>query len=119
MHPNGIQSPGFGGPSASPRPQGIFNDAALSRIDPRIETTLGGTTGQDIEMRDAFVGGSQGITRMFDELTNQDEPPKPVDQAGPSETKDVPSDNTTRVAEKERDTKWDGDDDMALFFDGD
>lgn len=122
MHSGGLQSPDFGGPGASPRGQGIFNDAAFSRIDPRIgNVALGGGSGQDIEMRDAFVGSSQGMTRMFDELTNQednDENTKHGDRPGTSGARAGPSSNPPREPERERDTNWDGDDDMALFFDG-
>jgi [histone H3]-trimethyl-L-lysine4 demethylase len=125
MHGVGLQSPSFVGPGASPRAQGIFNDAAFSRIDQRMDgVALGGGSGQDLEMRDAFPGGSQGITRMFDELTNQednDDAARAGERPGSAGAKGVPRENNTdreseREREREGDTKWDGDD-ITLFFD--
>jgi histone demethylase JARID1 len=115
----GMQSPGFGGPLASPRTTGIFNDTALSRIDPAIDSTLGTANGQDIEMGDAFAGGSQGITRMFDELTNQEneDGAKAGESADPKASKEVSEDDPSRGNDK-NEGKWDGDDDMTMFFDG-
>jgi len=115
---SGIQSPGFGGPLASPRATGMFNDSALSRIDPAIDRTLG-PNGQDIEMGDAFTSGSQGMTRMFDELTNQEdaETSKLGELTDPKATKATVEDSPSRNNDK-NEGNWDGDDDMAMFFDG-
>lgn len=120
MHAGGLQSPDYGPSSDSPRVQGIFNDAAFSRIDPRIGApVLGGS--QEIEMRDAFGGSSQGMTRMFDELTNQDdidEHNKLGDRPEIGGTRSAPVAHMHPQPEREKDAKWgDGDDDMAMFFD--
>jgi histone demethylase JARID1 len=62
-------------------------------------------------MRDAFASGSQGVSRMFDELTNQDDV-----EEGPKGEKRSPRVTGEKVA---GDAKWGGDeDDMELFFDG-
>ncbi|CAL3973143.1 unnamed protein product [Diplocarpon coronariae] len=94
----GMQSPGFGGSS---RQAGIFNDAAFGRLD---SVALG--PGNASPMRDTFVGSSQGVARMFDELTNQD-----ADERGPKDEKREK--DTTAVA-----NGWDADEDMEMFLDG-
>lgn len=98
----GLQSPTFG---ASVRPPGIFGDSSFGRLD---AVALGGS---DSPMRDAFAGGS----RMFDELTNQDDGAE-----GPKGEKRSP-----RVGAADEKAggggdaaKWGGDEDMDLFFDG-
>jgi histone demethylase JARID1 len=120
MHSGGLPSPGFGGPSVSPRGQRIFNDAAFSRIDPRIDgATLVGASTQDLEMRDTFPGGSQGITQMFDELTNQEDNDDVVrggEQPGSVDVKGGMREAPERDPDRE---KWgETDDNFALFFDG-
>jgi histone demethylase JARID1 len=122
LHGGGLQSPGFGGPGTSPRGQGIFNDAAYGRIDGALGS-LGGGPGHDLEMRDAFGGSSQGVAQMFNELTNQDgdddAPGKPGDGAEGSKAKDRESEKPgDGDREGERDTKWEENEDMQLFFDG-
>jgi len=62
-------------------------------------------------MRDAFAGSSQGVSRMFDELTNQDD-----SQEGPKGEKRRPSVPEEKVANDA--AKWGENDDMELFFDG-
>lgn len=95
----GLQSPGF---SSSSRQPGIFNEAAYGRID---SVAL---PGSDSPMRDAYGGSSQGVARMFDELTNQDgdDGPKGERRTSPSLKRD------------QEETKWEQDEDMNLFFDG-
>ncbi|KAE8446574.1 hypothetical protein EG329_011906 [Mollisiaceae sp. DMI_Dod_QoI] len=108
----GLQSPGFGG---SPRQPGIFNDAAYGRLD---SVALG--AGNDSPMRDAFAGSSQGVSRMFDELTHQDD----ADERGPKDEKMGSSPSSTSgvvaTAGKDKDPishRWEPDDDMELLFD--
>lgn len=99
----GLQSPSFG---ASTRPPAIFGDSSFGKLD---SVALG--PGNDSPMRDTFAGSSQGVSRMFDELTNQDDV-----EEGPKGEKRSPRVTTEKVA---GDTKWGGDeDDMDLFFDG-
>jgi len=97
----GLQNPGLGGSSRL----GIFNNAAYgsSRLD---SVALG--AGSDSLIRDAFAGNSQNISRMFDELTTQDDA---NDQGLKGEERVSPS------VEKERDTLV-TDEDMPSFFDG-
>jgi len=96
----GLQSPGFGA-----RQPGIFGDSGYGRLD---SVALG--PGNDSPMRDAFASGSQGIGRMFDELTNQED-----GEEGPKgEKRDSPRGDKDR----DGDEKWGGDEDMDLFFDG-
>lgn len=64
-------------------------------------------------MRDAFTGSAQAasgpdVQQMFNDLTNQTD----EDDKGEKRADREPE------REKERDTKWDGDEDMELFFDG-
>ena len=59
-----MQSPGFDG---SPRQPGIFNSAAYGRLD---SIALG--AGNDSPTHDTFAASSQGVSKMFDELTDQD-----------------------------------------------
>lgn len=95
-----MTSPGFIG--SPPRP-GIFNDAAFGRLD---NMALGGGD-NDSPMRDAFVGSSQGVNRMFDELTNQeDEGPKGEIREKIEEGRD------------EAREKWEGDEEMEMFLSG-
>jgi histone demethylase JARID1 len=63
-------------------------------------------------MRDAFAGSSQGVSRMFDELTNQDDVAE-----GPKGEKRSPRGPEDKVAGDVA-TKWSENDDMDLFFDG-
>ncbi|EKD13450.1 uncharacterized protein L3040_002692 [Drepanopeziza brunnea f. sp. 'multigermtubi'] len=95
----GMQSPGFGGPQ---RQSGIFNDAAFGRLD---SVALGPAPGNESPMRETFAGSSQGVSRMFDELTNQED----GDERGPKDEK----------KEKEAVTgSWDADEDMDMFLNG-
>jgi len=99
----GLQSPSFG---ASTRPPGIFSESGFGRLD---SVALG--AGNDSPMRDAFAGSSQGVSRLFDELTNQDDV-----EEGPKGEKRSPRVTGEKTA---GDAKWGGDeDDMELFFDG-
>jgi [histone H3]-trimethyl-L-lysine4 demethylase len=98
----GLQSPSFG---ASTRAPGIFSEAGFGRLD---SVAL---AGNDSPMRDAFASSSQGVSRMFDELTNQDDGTE-----GPKGEKRSPRVAEEKVAAEA--TKWGGDDDMELFFDG-
>jgi [histone H3]-trimethyl-L-lysine4 demethylase len=63
-------------------------------------------------MRDTFAGSSQGVSRMFDELTNQDDGIE-----GPKGEKRSPRGSEEKVAGDVA-TKWGETDDMELFFDG-
>ncbi|KAH7323790.1 PLU-1-like protein-domain-containing protein [Rhexocercosporidium sp. MPI-PUGE-AT-0058] len=95
----GLQSPGFGGG----RQPGMFNEAAFSRLD----SVALGASGNDSPLRDSFVGSSQVVSRMFDELTNQED----GDEQGPKGEK--------RSLDKDISTaKWETDEDMDMFLDG-
>jgi histone demethylase JARID1 len=59
-------------------------------------------------MRDAYGGSSQGVARMFDELTNQED-----GEEGPKGER-----RTSPTPRKDSETKWDENEDMNLFFDG-
>jgi len=71
-------------------------------------------TGNDSPMRDAFVASSQGVARMFDELTNQEE-------EGPKGERDMKMDDGDGGlgdgGDDERE-KWEGDEDMDMFLSG-
>jgi histone demethylase JARID1 len=112
VHGSGLQSPGFG--SVSPRQPAMFNERGFGGID----NVALGSVGSPI--RDSFgapslqsgLGGpeSQEVAQMFDHFTNQDE-----DSQGKSKMMgDVKKDDSQR----EGDAKWDGDDDIDMFFDG-
>ncbi|KAL2063052.1 hypothetical protein VTL71DRAFT_6124 [Oculimacula yallundae] len=101
---NGLQSPGFASSSGS-RQQGMFTDAALGRLD----SVALGASGNDSPLRDAFVGGSGNVSRMFDELTNQED----GDELGPKGEK------RSSIADKDNEAaNWDADDGMDMFLDG-
>ena len=115
-HVGGLQSPGYG-PGGSPPARGIFNDASYGRID---SVALGGGVGLGGEspMRDSFGGlggSSQGVSRMFDELTNAEDADDGGIVAKGEKRDDIRGKDT---AVDDRDTKWDGDESMDLFFDG-
>lgn len=94
----GLQSPGFSGG----RQSGISNDSAFGRLD----SVALGASGSDSPIRDSFVGSSQGVSRMFDELTNQED-----GDEGPKGEK--------RALDKDLSTaKWETDEDMDMFLDG-
>lgn len=81
----------------------MFNDAAFGRLD----SVALGASGNDSPLRDSFVGSSQGVSRMFDELTNQED----GDEQGPKgEKRSLDKDNST--------AKWETDEDMDMFLDG-
>lgn len=94
----GLQSPGFSGG----RQPGIFNDSAFGRLD----SVALGASGSDSPIRDSFVGSSQGVSRMFDELTNQED----VDEGPKGEKRALDKDLST--------AKWETDEDMDMFLDG-
>lgn len=69
-------------------------------------------------MRDSFGGlggSSQGVSRMFDELTNAEDADDGGIVAKGEKRDDIRGKDT---AVDDRDTKWDGDESMDLFFDG-
>lgn len=96
----GLNSPGFG-PTANPRPAGIFTEAAFSRLD---SVAFGG--GNNSPLRDGY--GSQGVARMFDELTNQED----GDEGSKGERRVSP------LPRKETAPAWDQDDEMNMFLEG-
>lgn len=103
MH-SGMQSPGFGVPQRQP---GIFNDAAFGRLD---SVALGPGPGHESPMRDTFAGSSQGVSNMFDELTNQEDGDGDGDDRGPKDEK--------REKDGVATGEWDADEDMNMFLDG-
>ncbi|KAF4627760.1 hypothetical protein G7Y89_g10393 [Cudoniella acicularis] len=109
LHGGGLQSPQFGA-TGSPRPAGIFNDAGFGRIDSVALATGGGSPIRDAFAGSVPVGSGHDVQQMFNDLTNQvDEDDKGAKVAEREQE---------REREKDRDTKWDGDEDMELFFDG-
>ncbi|TAQ84273.1 hypothetical protein B7494_g7406 [Chlorociboria aeruginascens] len=112
----GFRSPSFG--NTSPRPA-IFNDAGFGRMDAaalsdpvRDGFILGPSSSQG-----AMPDGSQDVDKMFNDLTNQvDE--EDNSQSGPAGGKDTSmTDNKMGDREKDRDTEWDGNDDIDTMFD--
>jgi histone demethylase JARID1 len=98
----GLQSPGF---SSTSRQPGIFNEAAFGRLD-----SVALAAGSDSPTRDPYGGSSQGVARMFDELTNQED----SEQGPKGERRSSPSMRKEETTE----TNWDQDEDMNLFFEG-
>lgn len=114
LHGGGLQSPSFGPPGGSPPTRGIFNDASFGRIDS--VALSGGVNGGDSPMRDSFgIGGSsQGVSRMFEELTNQED-----GEEGPKGEKREELRGSKGERERDTETKWGGDDEFdELLFDG-
>jgi histone demethylase JARID1 len=66
-------------------------------------------------MRDSFgIGGSsQGVSRMFDELTNQED-----GEEGPKGEKREELRGSKVERERDTETKWGGDEFDELLFDG-
>lgn len=85
------------------RPSGIFTEAAFSRLD---STAFG--AGSDSPLRDTY--GSQGVARMFDELTNQED-----GEEGPKGERRI---SPAQVERKEVPPAWDQDDEMNMFLEG-
>ncbi|CZR56372.1 related to regulator protein rum1 [Phialocephala subalpina] len=114
----GLQSPGFGGHGhSSPRQSGMFTDAAYGRLD-----SVALAAGNDSPMRDAFAGSSQGVSRMFDELTHQDDDRGPKDEKldSPGSTSAVVGTTGKVVDSRDKDApRWEGgDDEMDMFLNG-
>ena len=108
LHGGGLQSPGFGG--GSPRPA-IFNDAGFGRID---SVALGSASPSFGSRGEGVLGSGrreEDVSRMFEDLTNQDEDSAP--KGGDPGKRDA-----DKEREREKDTKWNEDEDMELFFDG-
>jgi histone demethylase JARID1 len=113
-----LQSPGYGSSSRQP---GIFNDAAYSRLD---SVALG--PGNDSPMRDVFTDSSQGVSKMFDELTNQDDTERrPKDDEMPGSPLSTSANPGPRGQTREpsgllnrEPPKWGADDDMDMFLNG-
>ncbi|RKF83082.1 Lid2 complex component lid2 [Golovinomyces cichoracearum] len=90
---SGLHSPGFGEMPRQPAP---FNEAAFGRLD-----SVALTIQNESPVRDSFAASSQGVSRMFDELTND------IDDSIVKEEKSSPR------LEKDR---WEGDEEMEMFI---
>ena len=104
-------SPGYG--SASPRPT-MFNDASFGRIDPNLGDAM-----QDSFASSSVVEGPgpvKGDDPMFNELTNQGEGEEVAVVAGEAGKKMREGEGSVREQGEEQ-ARWEGADEMDMFFD--
>lgn len=119
LHNNPLHGAAFG--STSPGRPAIFNEAGFARIDSTVtEDPVRDSFNSSTGSQGAVAGsGGQDVEKMFNAFTNQVDDDEVPPSSAPGTGKDAAATDTADVKnEKTTDSKWDGDDDMELFFDG-
>ncbi|KAI1000229.1 Lid2 complex component [Podosphaera aphanis] len=92
---SGLRTPGF---VESTQQSSSFNDSALSRLE-----SVALDSRNESPTRESFTGNSQGVTRMFEDLTND------IDEGL------IKGERSSPRTEKDR---WEGDEEIEMFING-